>query len=155
NAVTSRSIGKSRTAFQPKSSASQCGVTTRSSNGCWPSEPAIRASGRSGRRPRTTRRVRIVQANPTTKPRSRPTRLYRSRKSGHEERTSIMTDKINIAPCLWFNKNAEDAARFYAATFPNSGVIAVHKAPSDYPSGKAGDVLTVDFTVLGQHFVGL
>jgi predicted 3-demethylubiquinone-9 3-methyltransferase (glyoxalase superfamily) len=67
----------------------------------------------------------------------------------------IMTDKIKIAPCLWFNKNAEEAAKFYAATFPNSRVTAVHKAPGDYPGGKAGDVLTVEFTVLGQHFVGL
>ena len=66
-----------------------------------------------------------------------------------------MTDKTKIATCLWFNKNAEEAAKFYAATFPDSRVIAVHKSPSDYPSGKAGDVLTVDFTVLGQRFVGL
>jgi predicted 3-demethylubiquinone-9 3-methyltransferase (glyoxalase superfamily) len=66
-----------------------------------------------------------------------------------------MPDKIKIAPCLWFNKNAEEAAKFYAATFPDSRVIAVHKAPGDYPGGKAGDVLTVDFTVLGQRFVGL
>jgi len=66
-----------------------------------------------------------------------------------------MTDKIKLATCLWFNKNAEEAAKFYAATFPDSRVIAVHKAPGDYPSGKAGDVLTVEFTVLGQHFVGL
>src|SRR5262245_35500564 len=65
------------------------------------------------------------------------------------------TDKIKIAPCLWFNKNVEEAATFYAATFPNSRVTAVHKAPGDYPSGKAGDVLTVEFTVLGQPFVGL
>ena len=64
-----------------------------------------------------------------------------------------MTPKNTI--CLWFDKDAEAAARFYAATFPNSKVTAVHKAPSDYPSGKAGDVLTVDFTVLGQQFVGL
>ena len=66
-----------------------------------------------------------------------------------------MTNKTKIAPCLWFNKNAEEAAKFYAATFPDSRVTAVHKAPSDYPGGKAGDVLTVDFTVLGQPFVGL
>ena len=72
-----------------------------------------------------------------------------------KERMRTMTDRIKIAPCLWFNKNAEEAARFYAATFPDSRVIAVHKAPGDYPSGKAGDVLTVDFTVLGQPFVGL
>jgi predicted 3-demethylubiquinone-9 3-methyltransferase (glyoxalase superfamily) len=66
-----------------------------------------------------------------------------------------VTNKINIATCLWFNKNAERAANFYAATFPESKVTAVHKAPSDYPNGKAGDVLTVEFTVLGQPFVGL
>jgi predicted 3-demethylubiquinone-9 3-methyltransferase (glyoxalase superfamily) len=57
--------------------------------------------------------------------------------------------------CLWYDKDAEAAARFYAATFPDSKVLAVHKAPSDYPSGKAGDVLTVDFTVLGVPCLGL
>ncbi len=57
--------------------------------------------------------------------------------------------------CLWFNRDALDAARFYAATFPDSRVTAVHHAPSDYPMGKAGDVLTVDFTVLGLPCLGL
>jgi predicted 3-demethylubiquinone-9 3-methyltransferase (glyoxalase superfamily) len=57
--------------------------------------------------------------------------------------------------CLWFNQNAEEAARFYAATFPDSRVTAVHRAPSDYPSGKAGDVITVEFTVLGIPCLGL
>ncbi len=57
--------------------------------------------------------------------------------------------------CLWFDKDAEAAASFYAATFPDSKVTAVHKAPSDYPSGKAGDVLTVEFTVLGIPCLGL
>ncbi|HEY7293174.1 MAG TPA: VOC family protein [Vicinamibacterales bacterium] len=66
-----------------------------------------------------------------------------------------MTDTIKIAPCLWFNKNAEEAARFYAATFPDSRVVAVHKSPTDYPNGKTGDALTVEFTILGQPFVGL
>ena len=65
------------------------------------------------------------------------------------------TNTINIVPCLWFNKNAEEAANFYAKTFPNSRVTAVHKSPSDYHNGKAGDVLTVEFSVLGQPFVGL
>jgi predicted 3-demethylubiquinone-9 3-methyltransferase (glyoxalase superfamily) len=51
--------------------------------------------------------------------------------------------------CLWFDKDAEAAARFYAETFPDSKVSAVHRAPGDYPSGKAGDVLTVEFTVVG------
>jgi len=66
-----------------------------------------------------------------------------------------MNAKIKVAPCLWFDKNAEEAARFYAETFPDSRVTAVHKSPVDYPSGKAGDTLTVEFTVLGQPFVGL
>ena len=57
--------------------------------------------------------------------------------------------------CLWFNKDAHEAASFYASTFPNSEVTAVHKAPSDYPSGKKGDVLTVEFTVLGIPCLGL
>ena len=51
--------------------------------------------------------------------------------------------------CLWYDKDAEAAARFYAETFPNSVVGAVHRAPSDYPSGREGDVLTVEFTVAG------
>src|SRR6187431_1418136 len=57
--------------------------------------------------------------------------------------------------CLWFDKDAHDAARFYAATFPNSEVTAVQKAPGDYPGGKQGDVLTVEFTVLGIPCLGL
>ncbi|MFK3796415.1 VOC family protein [Pseudomonas sp. NPDC088444] len=57
--------------------------------------------------------------------------------------------------CLWYNGDAEEAARFYAATFPNSTVNAVHLAPSDYPSGKEGDVLTVEFTVMGIPCIGL
>jgi predicted 3-demethylubiquinone-9 3-methyltransferase (glyoxalase superfamily) len=63
--------------------------------------------------------------------------------------------KDRIAPCLWFDKNAEEAARFYAATFPDSRVGAITRAPGDYPSGKEGDVLTVEFTVLGMPFLGL
>jgi len=66
-----------------------------------------------------------------------------------------MTDKIKIATCLWFNKNAEEAAKFYTSTFPDSRVTAVNKSPTDYPNGKAGDVLTVEFTILGRPFIGL
>ena len=51
--------------------------------------------------------------------------------------------------CLWYDKDALDAAQFYAATFPDSKVTAAHKAPSDFPGGKKGDELTVEFTVLG------
>jgi predicted 3-demethylubiquinone-9 3-methyltransferase (glyoxalase superfamily) len=57
--------------------------------------------------------------------------------------------------CLWYNHDAEEAARFYASVFPNSSVDAVHKAPADYPSGKKGDVLTVQFTVMGIPCLGL
>ena len=57
--------------------------------------------------------------------------------------------------CLWFNRDAEDAARFYAATFPDSSVQAVHRAPGDYPDGKLGDALVVDFTVIGIPCMGL
>ena len=64
-----------------------------------------------------------------------------------------MTPKNTI--CLWFEKDAEEAARFYAATFPDSEVTAVHKAPSDFPSGKEGDVLTVEFTAFGIACLGL
>jgi len=57
--------------------------------------------------------------------------------------------------CLWYEKDAEAAARFYAATFPNSAVTAVHKAPGDFPGGKEGQVLTVEFTVFGIPCLGL
>ena len=57
--------------------------------------------------------------------------------------------------CLWYDRDAEDAARFYAKTFPDSSVVAVHRAPGDFPSGKKVDVLTVEFTVLGIPCLGL
>ena len=57
--------------------------------------------------------------------------------------------------CLWFDGTALDAAQFYAATFPDSAVGAVFRAPTDYPAGKAGDVLTVQFTVIGIPCLGL
>ena len=57
--------------------------------------------------------------------------------------------------CLWFNGTAHEAAEFYANTFPDSAVKAVHRAPSDFPSGKQGDVLTVEFTVAGIPCIGL
>ena len=57
--------------------------------------------------------------------------------------------------CLWYDKEAEAAARFYAETFPDSAVLSVFRAPSDYPAGKAGDVLTVEFTVAGIPCIGI
>jgi len=57
--------------------------------------------------------------------------------------------------CVWYDGTAEEAARFYAETFPNSAVTAVHRAPGDYPAGKQGQVLTVEFTVVGVSCLGL
>ena len=57
--------------------------------------------------------------------------------------------------CLWYDKGAEEAARFYAETFPDSSVDAVHEAPGDFPSGKEDDVLTANFTLRGTPCIGL
>lgn len=57
--------------------------------------------------------------------------------------------------CVWYDKDAEDAARFYAATFPDSAVQSVVHAPGDFPSGKKGDVLVVNFTVAGVPCMGI
>jgi predicted 3-demethylubiquinone-9 3-methyltransferase (glyoxalase superfamily) len=64
-----------------------------------------------------------------------------------------MSNKATI--CLWFDKDAEEAARFYAATFPDSSMGKIHRAPGDFPGGKQGDVLTVEFRVAGLAFMGL
>ena len=61
----------------------------------------------------------------------------------------------SLTPCLWYDGAAEEAARFYAATFPNSSVDAVQRAPARYPAGEEGAVLTVAFTLLGQQFLAL
>lgn len=60
-----------------------------------------------------------------------------------------------IIPCLWFDRQAEEAANFYVTLLPDSRVDSVVRAPADYPSGSQGDVLTVEFTLGGQRFVGL
>ncbi len=57
--------------------------------------------------------------------------------------------------CLWYDRDAVEAATFYAETFPDSSIGAVHRAPSDNPSSKEGDVLTVEFTVMGIPCIGL
>src|SRR5689334_8391164 len=68
---------------------------------------------------------------------------------------SDMANPAKNTICLWYNDDAEGAARFYAKTFPDSSVGAVHRAPGDYPSRKKGDVLTVEFTVIGIPCLGL
>src|SRR3569623_1855185 len=57
--------------------------------------------------------------------------------------------------CIWYDRDAEEAANFYAKTFPDTSVVAVHRAPADYPDGKKGDVLTVEFIVMGIPCIGL
>ncbi|WFL77616.1 VOC family protein [Altererythrobacter arenosus] len=66
-----------------------------------------------------------------------------------------MPELAKLRTVLWYDGDAEEAAHFYAATFPDSSVGDIFRAPADYPSGKKGDVLTVDFTVLGRSFGGL
>src|SRR6476469_5514846 len=70
-------------------------------------------------------------------------------------RSTDMVKPAKNTICLWYDGAAEEAARFYAKTFPDSSVGAVHRAPGDYPSGKQGDVLTVEFTVMGVPCLGL
>jgi len=72
---------------------------------------------------------------------------------GAVEERDVTIPKNTI--CLWYDKDAEAAARFYAGVFPDSAVRKVYRAPSDYPSGKEGDVLMVEFTVLGIPCLGL
>ena len=67
----------------------------------------------------------------------------------------IETAMKSIIPCLWFDGQAEEAARFYVSLFPDSHVDKVVEAPADFPSGKRGDVLSVDFTLMGRKFSGL
>jgi predicted 3-demethylubiquinone-9 3-methyltransferase (glyoxalase superfamily) len=60
-----------------------------------------------------------------------------------------------ITPCLWFDGKAEEAATFYTSLLPDSHIDAIHRAPGNYPAGKAGNVLTVEFTLMGRPFLGL
>src|SRR5262245_17882095 len=113
--------------------------------------PTILASSPGFCHPRTFRALdrhrrqspRLVCARP---------KLRRSPADRRKEHTTMIAKNT---VCLWFDKDAEAAARFYAATFPNSKVLAVHTAPGDFPGGNQGDVLTVEFTVLGIPCLGL
>jgi predicted 3-demethylubiquinone-9 3-methyltransferase (glyoxalase superfamily) len=71
----------------------------------------------------------------------------------HPPTEDIMVAKNTV--CLWYEREALEAAQFYAATFPDSAVGAIHRAPADYPSGREGDVLVVEFTVAGIPCIGL
>ncbi|MBI3861734.1 MAG: VOC family protein [Planctomycetia bacterium] len=71
------------------------------------------------------------------------------------ERAAAVGKPTKNTICLWYDGGAEDAARLYARTFPDSSVGAVHRAPGDFPSGKKGDVLTVEFTVMGIPCLGV
>jgi predicted 3-demethylubiquinone-9 3-methyltransferase (glyoxalase superfamily) len=78
--------------------------------------------------------------------------------SKSDSSSRLKSDMIKPAKntiCLWYDNDAEEAAQFYALTFPDSAVSAVYRAPGDYPSGKQGDVLTVSFTVMGVQCLGL
>jgi predicted 3-demethylubiquinone-9 3-methyltransferase (glyoxalase superfamily) len=77
--------------------------------------------------------------------------MRRYRQLNLAEGTTLQKNTI----CLWYQRDAEEAARFYARTFPGSAVGTVHRAPADFPGGKAGDVLTVEFTVIGVACIGL
>lgn len=66
-----------------------------------------------------------------------------------------MTQPAKNTICIWYDRDAEEAAQFYAKTFPDSSVGAVHNAPGDFPDGKKGQVLTVEFTVMGIPCMGL
>ncbi len=66
-----------------------------------------------------------------------------------------MATTQKIAPCLWFDRHAEEAAMFYTAIFPDSRIDHVQRSPIDYPGGKAGDVILVEFTLAGQRYQAL
>jgi predicted 3-demethylubiquinone-9 3-methyltransferase (glyoxalase superfamily) len=72
---------------------------------------------------------------------------------GSRQEEFVMASKIT--PCLWFDGKAEEAAKFYTSLFPNSRIDKINRSPADTPSGPAGTVLTVDFIVAGQPFIGL
>src|SRR5438045_5016159 len=77
------------------------------------------------------------------------------RRNRNDQRRSDMDKPAKNTICLWYDRDDEAAARFYAKTFPDSSVGAVHRAPGDFPDRKKGNVLTVEFTVMGIPCIGL
>jgi predicted 3-demethylubiquinone-9 3-methyltransferase (glyoxalase superfamily) len=86
---------------------------------------------------------------------SRSTKCWRQEQIAQNQRRTNVTEPAKNTICLWYDRGAVEAAEFYARVFPDSAVGAVHLAPSDNPSCKQGDVLTVDFTVMGIPCIGL
>ena len=68
---------------------------------------------------------------------------------------TALPPRQKVIPCLWFDKQAEEAVGFYVSLFPDSRINAVIRSPGDYPSGKAGDVLLVEFTLAGNRYTAL
>src|SRR5688572_23368271 len=101
-----------------------------------------------------TARSRCIGLRRVSSRRAGPAMRLGSRRPDRSQGAREMKTPKNTI-CLWFDKDAQDAASFYAATFPDSKVTAVLEAPADFPSGKQGDVLTVQFTVLGTPCLGL
>jgi predicted 3-demethylubiquinone-9 3-methyltransferase (glyoxalase superfamily) len=85
----------------------------------------------------------------------RPTRAAKSAARAPGSKPKSVASDQKITPCLWFNGDGEDAVKFYTSLLPNSRLGRVMRSPVDYPSGKSGDVLTVEFILAGQHYVAL
>src|SRR5690606_20932919 len=123
--------------------------------------PVERAAAQAGREPERAVQVaaaRSLPQRPRTNPRpficwnlATPETFAPSQRFREELAMTVPKNTV----CIWYDKDAEEAARFYAETFPDSAVTAIRRAPSDYPSGKAGDVLVVEFTVAGIPCIGL
>src|SRR5256712_13041180 len=112
------------------------------------SQPDERAAGRIDAKTNSKRRPRLASRKLTRSYRSMP---QKTKRPPREIETAVKT----IIPCLWFDRQAEEAANFYISLFPDSHVDEVAEAPWDFPRGTRGDVLSVDFTLMGRKFSGL
>jgi 2-polyprenyl-6-hydroxyphenyl methylase/3-demethylubiquinone-9 3-methyltransferase len=108
------------------------------------------------RTPSAIRAARSERGNETERPRRAGTRIGGVNNCRSTRMEDDMTQHgAKNTVCLWYDRDAEEAARFYAKTFPDSSVGALHRAPGDFPSGKEGDALLVEFTVMGIPCIGL